>query len=330
MDKPATIVIDVRNLTKVFADQRAVDDVSFTVPSACIFGFVGPSGSGKTTAIRLLLGLYPPTSGEVLVFGVPPTSFTRRDKQRIGYMPQSSVLYPELSVRQNLAFAGRVYGVGWGRRKRMRTLLELVELREHQHKLARNVSGGMQRRLALASTLVHEPDLIFLDEPTTGVDPVLRRKFWDAFRDLRHEGRTLFVTTQYVSEVENCDFVGLMSDGGLLAVDTPTGLRRRAYGGDMVDMTPERPLERAELAGLRALPFTTGPIRYAGENTIRLTVDDATTAMPQIVEWGTAHGIKIDSISQESPSFDDVFVELIRRHREAAPEAGGGDRGGPR
>jgi ABC-2 type transport system ATP-binding protein len=146
-------VIIANGLTKQFGDQYAVNRVTFSVPSGLIFGYVGPSGSGKTTTMKLLLGLLRPTEGEISVLGLPPVSFDKKTRTRIGYMPQSFALYPGLTVRQNLHFAGRIYGLSWGRRKRMRELLDFVELREHSHKRAGDISGGMQRRLSLAATL---------------------------------------------------------------------------------------------------------------------------------------------------------------------------------
>src|SRR5512143_371187 len=229
-------VISVQHLTKKFGDETAVQDVSFDVSRASIFGFIGPSGSGKTTTIRLLTGVYTPTDGQVIVLDHNPAQFSRNERARLGYMPQLFVLYPNLTVWENLNFAASLYGMGLFRGKRLKGALKFVELYEHRWKLARDISGGMLRRLSLAATLVHDPQLIFLDEPTAGIDPVLRRKFWDHFRELKSQGRTIFITTQYVSEADNCDLVGVMNEGRLVLVDTPDRLRQRAMGGDVVEL----------------------------------------------------------------------------------------------
>jgi ABC-2 type transport system ATP-binding protein len=229
-------VIQTRELTKVFVGETAVDAITMDVPEGCVFGFIGPSGSGKTTTVRLLMGLFKPDAGEATVLGHRPAEFSRRDRERIGYLPQLFVLYPDLTVWENMNFAASLYGVPFLRSKRLHELLDLVELREDKHKLVRNISGGMQRRLSLASTLIHNPDLVFLDEPTAGIDPILRKKFWDYFKVLQTNGHTLFVTTQYVGEAAYCDFVGVMSEGKLVTVNTPEGLRREAYGGDIIKL----------------------------------------------------------------------------------------------
>jgi len=194
------LVIKTQNLTKKFGGEVAVDAINLEVPEGSIFGYIGPSGSGKTTTVRLLMGLHVPDEGEISVLGVQPSRFRRRDRERIGYLPQLFVLYPDLTVWENMNFAASLYGVPFLRSKRLNELLDLVELKEDKHKLVRNISGGMQRRLSLAATLVHDPDLLFLDEPTAGIDPILRHKFWDYFKQLQTEVHTRLVTTQDVGE----------------------------------------------------------------------------------------------------------------------------------
>lgn len=311
------ILICCQDLTKQFNDQVVVNRVSFEISAGSIFGFIGPSGCGKTTTVRLLTGIYHPTSGEVSVFGVPPKDFTLLEREKIGYMPQHFVLYPDLTVSENLNFAASIYGVGRGRRKRIRELLDFVELFDHRKKLVRNISGGMKRRLSLASTLAHAPQLLFLDEPTGGIDPVLRRKFWDFFGELRASGKTLFVTTQYVSEAAYCDLVGLMVAGNLLVVDSPEGLRHRALGGEVVLLRTSGPLDFQHAHALEDLPFVIGNLERIDENEVRVVVKDASKAMPDILEWAQTQGLAVDSIEEYFPPFDDVFISLIRRYHHA-------------
>ena len=309
-------IIQTNGLTKRFGHEFAVRDVTFQVTRGQIFGFIGPSGSGKTTTIRMLTGNYKQTSGEVLVFNTPPTKFTQEMRERIGYMPQLSILYPNLSVWENLNFIASIYGMSLLRRKRLNELLDFVELKEHKRKLARDISGGMQRRLSLAATLVHKPDLIFLDEPTAGVDPVLRSKFWDHFRKLREQERTLFITTQYVGEAAYCDLVGVMREGRLLMVDTPEGLRYRAYGGDVVNLQTVEPMDVKTEQALGQEHFVKGKIIRAEGNCVRIVVDDASTAIPALLDWCRANSVYVHSVDQFFPPFDDVFVQLVKEDEE--------------
>jgi len=304
--------ISVRHLTKKFGEEIAVQDISFEIPPASIFGFIGPSGSGKTTTVRLLTGVYAPSAGEVVVLGHNPVRFPRDERAHLGYMPQLFVLYPNLTVWENLNFAASLYGMSLFRAKRLHEALRFVELYEHRGKLARNISGGMLRRLSLAATLVHDPQLIFLDEPTAGIDPILRRKFWDHFRELKNMGRTIFITTQYVSEADNCDLVGVQNNGKLLLVDTPTGIRHHAYGGDIVDFNTTEPFDfQAELA-LRSLPFVLPKTSRTGSNSMRIIVDRASTATPELMNWANQKNIKVKALEDYMPPFEDVFVELMR------------------
>jgi ABC-2 type transport system ATP-binding protein len=311
--KEATIKpVEVRELTKEFDKQAVVDRVSFDIAPGTIFGFIGPSGSGKTTTVRMLTGIYLPTSGEVRVLGHKPTLFTRHDRERIGYMPQHFVLYPDLSVWENLSFAASIYGIGFGRAKYMKELLDFVELTPMKNKRVKQISGGEQRRLSLASTLAHDPDLIFLDEPTTGLDPILRKKFWDYFTDLKKSGITLFVTTQYVSDAAYCDVVGIMAEGKLVAMDTPVGLRRQALGGEVVILRALDRVDQRQILSLSRLSFVKRAERY-GENEVRIIVKSAPEAIPALVEWSREKGIRVESIQEYTPPYDDVFVSLIRK-----------------
>lgn len=309
--------VQVEELTKQFGDEVVVDHVSFEVAPGSIFGFIGPSGSGKTTTLRMLTGIYHPTQGKVKVLGHAPGAFTRHDREMIGYMPQHFVLYPDLTVWENLNFAASIYGVGFRRKKQMRRLLEFVELLDHRNKRVRNISGGQQRRLSIAATLIHEPKLLFLDEPTTGLDPVLRKKLWDYFQSLKENGITIFVTTQYVSDAEYCDTVGMMNEGRLIALDTPDGLRRQALGGEVVILRSSEQILYQQIQSLVQLPLVRRVEQY-GKNELRITVDNAPAAIPELVQWSKSTGMLVESIQAYLPPFDDVFVSLIRKEGQSA------------
>ena len=213
----------------IFAKDAGVFDQTYELPEGTIFGMIGPSGCGKTTTVRLMIGLLAPERGNLTCAGPGADSLSRRRRERIGYMPQQFVLYPNLTW-ENLNFVASLYGMGYCRRRKQRwsKVLEFVELSDARDRLGSQLSGGMQRRLELACTLVHDPLLMFADEPTAGIDPVLRGKFWDHFRQLRDQGRTLFVTTQYVGEASLLRLGGGDARGPRCwLVDTPEGLRRR-------------------------------------------------------------------------------------------------------
>lgn len=305
-------VATTQNVTKTFGDEVAVNDLSMYVPRGSIFGFIGPSGCGKTTTVRLLTGVHAPTSGQIEVLGKDPMHFTKSDREKIGYLIQNFVLYPELTVWENLNFASSFYGVSLlGRSRRLNHLLEFVELTEDRNKRASALSGGMKRRLSLAATMVHNPELLFLDEPTAGIDPLLRRKFWDYFKKLQEEGHTLFVTTQYVGEAAYCDMVGVMYEGRLLMVATPENLRKKAFGGEIVSIKTSEWIRYENRKKLEDLPFVHGKVKVINDSEIELIVDEASTAMPALIEASKAARINIETIEEIIPPYDDVFVRII-------------------
>jgi len=310
------MVINLEGVTKTFGVQNAADDLTFKLPNGKIIGLIGPSGSGKTTTVRLMTGIYHPSKGQIRVLNSDPQSFTQLEREKIGYMTQNFVLYPDLSVRENLNFTAAIYGLGhWRRNRRIKDLLKFVELDADSKKLAKNISGGMQRRLALAASLIHNPDLIFLDEPTAGIDPILRRKFWDHFLELRDQGKTLVITTQYVNEATYCDLVGVMADGKLLFLKTPDNLIKSAFGGDVLDLRTLNPLSEALTRELEQLPYIQGKLSYFNDGTLRLIVDEASTALPQVIDWFKSNGLDLPSAEEYLPPYDDVFVKLIEDYR---------------
>jgi ABC-2 type transport system ATP-binding protein len=308
------VIIHTHDLNKSFGGVTAVNNLNLDIPAGSIFGFIGPSGCGKTTSVRLMLGIYTPDSGEVRVLQQSPQKFGRRERGQIGYLPQQFVLYPELSVWENLNFAASLYGVPVRRKKRLQELLDLVELTGQEKKKVQNLSGGMQRRLSLAAAIIHDPPLIFLDEPTAGIDPVLRRKFWDYFHMLKTAGHTLFVTTQYVGEAAYCDYVGVMANGRLLMVETPDDLRRRALGGEIIRLYTASFLTEVQFNTLRGQPFVgEGKAFRLRDSGVEIVVDKANATLPLLLQWCQEEDIVVESASEYVPLFDDVFVQLIEQ-----------------
>jgi ABC-2 type transport system ATP-binding protein len=311
-------MIQLRDVSKSFDDEAVVKDMSFDVMQGEIFGFIGPSGSGKTTTIRLITGVYQPTSGTVRLMGADPTHTSRQVQERFGYMPQHFVLYPNLTVRENLYFAASLYGMGIAaRHRRVREVLKFVELWDARNKVAENISGGMQRRVQLAAALLHNPPLLFTDEPTAGIDPVLRGKFWDEFRRLRDEGRTIFVTTQYVGESEYCDRVGVIREGRVIALDTPLNLRRLAMGGDAVDIESDQ-FNPAAVFSLSQLPFVR-QVHPQSSREVRVLVEEAGAAIPVLMDAMSDNQCTVQRIEEYRPSFDEVFIELMRQDEALHP-----------
>jgi ABC-2 type transport system ATP-binding protein len=312
---PQSIIV-VDRVTKAFGEDAGVFDLGFEVPAGTIFGLIGPSGCGKTTTVRLMTGLYKPDRGNLSVLGRNPSRFGLRTRERIGYMPQHFVLYPNLTVWENLNFVASLYGMGYlSRRKWLNQALDFVELNDARSRLGSQLSGGMQRRLELACTLVHDPLLIFADEPTAGIDPVLRGKFWDHFRNLRDLGRTLFMTTQYVGEAAYCDLVGVMRAGRLIHVDTPDNLRRAAFGGEIIQLVvdPGQAYDVAKL--LQTQPFVKD-VRRSPEQPglLYVYVDDASDTLPQIFNVMQEHPeVNVQQADKYMPPFDDVFIRLMEQ-----------------
>jgi ABC-2 type transport system ATP-binding protein len=322
--RDAAIFVD--GARKRFGNVVALDRISLSVPTGTILGLIGPSGSGKTTTVRLLTGALTPDQGTVRVLGEEPRRFRRQTRARIGYMPQQFTLYPDLTAAENVDFMASMFGLLWlRRRRRVREALQIVELWDARKRRASALSGGMQRRLELACALVHDPALYFLDEPTAGIDPILRGRVWEELHRLKDAGRTLLVTTQYVNEAEECDNVALIAHGRLLALATPDDLRREAMGGDMIEVETTDPFDGAML---RKLPEVRD-VRAQGPRTFQVVVDEAGAATPAVVDAINEAGGDVAAAREVRPSFDDVFAELVERdtrsrdaESSAAKEAG--------
>jgi len=317
--------IEAINVSLVFGEHAGVFDQTYRVPEGTILGLIGPSGCGKTTTVRLALGLYRPQTGTIRVLGADPATFRAEHRARIGYIPQQFVLYPNLSVAENAEFIASLYGMRSHQiRRRLNELLEFVDLAAARNRLGRQLSGGMQRRLMLVGALMHNPDLLFADEPTAGIDPVLRGRFWEYFRTLRDEGRTLLITTQIVSEAMYCDYVAVMRQGRLLAIDTPQNLKRRALGGEIIHLTLANPANLAKAIGaLRRYPHVK-EVRHVpdSDRELYVTVDDAGDWLPEVLnvlEDPQGPNIVVESAEELALTFDDVFIRIIRQW-EAQPE----------
>lgn len=315
-----TPVIEARNLTRRFGRVTAVEGLDLSIGRGEVFGLIGPDGAGKTTTLRLLAAVMLPTSGQARVLGFD----TRREAERIrggvGYMPQRFSLYGDLNVAENLAFFADVFGVrGAERRQRIERLLSFARLTEFTRRRAAALSGGMQKKLALACTLVHAPQVIFLDEPTTGVDPISRREFWDILADLHVAGVTIVVSTPYMDEAERCSRVGLMYESRLVECDTPEALRRQVPGELIAIWTPQVARARTALQGLSdVLEIQTyGDVLHA-------FVADAAAMTPRIRAALAAAAVPVTEIKQTSPRVEEAFISLIqRRQRQQMPAQNG-------
>lgn len=303
-------VITFADAGKQFGDEWVIRNLDFTLPPGTILGLVGPSGSGKTTMVRMANGVHAPDEGSVEVLGKPPTDFSSRDRTEIGYLPQSPVLFDTLSLWENLNFQASLNGVRFRRRKRLHELLDLVDLRGQEKKLVGDASGGMKRRLALAATLVHDPDLLMLDEPTAGIDPILRRRFWEHFRALRDRGQTLVITTQYVGEATDCDVVGLLANGSIAAFGSPGALRHQAFGGEIIEIQVRATIDD-ELTSELARDSEVLSVDAVDPHRLRMIVTDGGNVLPRVVQRTQELGHEVVDSEEVVPPFDEVFIELV-------------------
>ncbi len=306
-------VVQTSSLTKRFGSLVAVDNMDLSVKAGEIFGFLGPNGAGKTTTVRILCGLMAPTSGKATVVGHDVVREPEEVKQRIGYMPQSYGLYDDLTVEENLNFFGGVYRVPPDeRRKRVDEILQLVRLEEFRKQFSGQLSGGMKRRLSLAVSLIHNPELLILDEPTAGIDPPLRRVFWKYFRHLNQLGVTFFINTHYMDEAELCDRLALINYGRLVAVGTPTELKRKAIGGERIELvTVDEAKAISILEGAEYVREIS-----ASDGIVRLIVDEASSVIPKLASFLKERGLEVLQIRQSQPSLEDVFIKLVQETGE--------------
>jgi ABC-2 type transport system ATP-binding protein len=307
-----TAAVEVEKLSKVFGDFVAVDAVSFSVEAGEVFGFLGPNGAGKTTTIKMLTGLVPPSSGRGTVAGLDILKQGKEIKRHIGYMSQLFSLYADLTVEENIAFFSGLYGVPRERRAARRDwVLEMAGLGGQLHRLTGELSLGWKQRLALGCAVLHEPPVLFLDEPTSGVDPISRRGFWDLIYALAAGGTTVFVTTHYMEEAEFCHRLALMNRGRLIALDTPARLREGMR---------EPLLEARTRDGSRAVEALEGAPGVGQVGLFGRAVhiglkegEDAERDRARLRELLAGKGIAVESIERIEPSLEDVFIALVER-----------------
>jgi ABC-2 type transport system ATP-binding protein len=298
-------VIQVENLTRRFGEFVAVDHVSFDVHEGEVVGYLGPNGSGKTTTIRMLLGLLEPSDGKATVLGFDAFRQSEDVRAHAGYMSQKFAIYDDLTVLENLTFYGGVYGIT--EKARIKRTLDLVGLAGHDNTLTRSLSAGWRQRLALGIALVHEPKLLFLDEPTSGVDPTARRAFWDLIYELAGNGVTILVTTHYMDEAEYCERVGIMRDGKLLAMDTPSNLKKNLIPGNVWEVYAE-PLQN----GLAVLPDVEGVLRVGLAGDHLRTITERGKKKEDLLKVLEAQNVNVRDIVIGEPTVEDVFISLAR------------------
>lgn len=306
------IVVD--NLTKRFGDFVAVDGISFAVSRGEVYGWLGPNGAGKTTTIRMLLGLLRPSAGSCRVLGYDPATEAKAMQAHVGYMSQLFTLYRDLTARENIRFYGQVYGLSRADlRRREGEILEMAGLVGRENELTANLSGGWKQRLALGCAIVHRPEVLFLDEPTAGVDPISRRRFWELIYSLAREGVTILVTTHYMDEAELCQRVGFISQGRLLALDTPARLKETQMRGQVLEIdcsdseAAMRVLQMARESG--RLPLDEVAL-YGAQ--IHAVVPDAHAFRRPLEELLEAEGIAVRAIDWIAPTLEDVFISAVR------------------
>jgi ABC-2 type transport system ATP-binding protein len=306
-------IISVQGLTKVFGDFTAVDHVSFEVQPGEVIGYLGHNGSGKTTTIRMLCGLLHPTSGSARMLGIDVFKEPEKVKPQIGYMSQKFALYDDLTVAENLEFYSGIYAVPRSiEKKRLQEIYAMAGLEGRTHVLTSQLSGGWRQRLALGCALVHSPRLLFLDEPTSGVDPVARREFWDLIYELAEGGTTVFVTTHYMDEAEHCSRIGFMNSGRLRAFDTPSGLKENHLHGAAWSLDVDPLLETVEL--LSSLPGI-AQARLSGDRAQAIVAAGHWTheTLAQRLQEG---GMTVTGIEDVEPTLEDVFTLLAHQDQE--------------
>jgi ABC-2 type transport system ATP-binding protein len=312
-------LIVTEHLSRRFGPIKAVSDLDLTIPRGAVFGLVGPDGAGKTTTLRLLATILTPTAGRATVDGHDTVTDAQAIKPRVGYMAQEFRLYGDLSVQENLDFFADMCAVhGAVRRERMARLLHFARLTEFTRRRASQLSGGMKKKLALACSLIHQPDILLLDEPTTGVDPVARREFWDILSDLHLQGVTMVVSTPYMDEAERCSAIALLHAGRLVVSGTPAQIKALVTG-EVIEVCPQaegqagQVMRRAQQL-LGALPGVLEVQTYG--NLLHLVVNDGASTLPAVAATLRGHGIEPNGLRITAARMEEAFIWLIRRQAD--------------
>lgn len=301
--------VEAKNLTVKFGSFTAVDHISFHVNPGEIFGFLGANGAGKTTTIRVLCGLLAPTSGEVRVAGLDPRKGLSAIKAKVGYMSQKFTLYPDLTVDENLEFAAALHKIPKEiQERRRREGLEIIAFKPKGNQLVRELSGGTRQEVALVAALLHDPEILFLDEPTAGVSPVSRSRFWSIIRGLSQRGKTVFVTTHYLDEAENCVRIALMRDGRIVALDSPADLKRKTFHEPLVELTPKAGATEGWLKALKKY----SAVRSVKPYGMRYHAVVSSLAAWKGIARSMAGAFKAKPIK---PLLEDVFIRVVEGNK---------------
>ncbi|MEN6615993.1 MAG: ABC transporter ATP-binding protein [Syntrophorhabdus sp.] len=300
------VAVTVKGLTRTFGQFKAVDDIDLTVTRGEVFGFLGPNGAGKSTTIRMLCGLLLPSAGTGTVQGFDIMTQSEEIKKNIGYMSQKFSLYDDLTIEENIDFFSGIYGVPDSKKnERKEWVLDMAGITDKRTSITRTMASGFKQRLALGCAVIHEPPIIFLDEPTSGVDPISRRRFWNLIYDMSSKGTTVFVTTHYLDEAEYCDRLALIYRGKIIAEGRPDIMKKKYMHKDILEISVSRIIEALDVLGKGGFDAALfGSVIHA-------TVDNAASATPRIRSLLDSAHIEISDIAQIRPSLEDVFVSLI-------------------
>jgi ABC-2 type transport system ATP-binding protein len=314
---PNGLAVEIHDLVKTFGTFVAVDRVSLQVPKGEIFGFLGPNGAGKSTTIRMLCGLLTPTAGEARVNGLEVATQPEEIRRSIGYMSQKFSLYDDLTVEENIDFFSGIYGVPRARRaERKAYVLAMANIEEKRKALTRTLSGGWKQRLALGCAILHDPPVLFLDEPTSGVDPIARGAFWGLIHDLSESGHTVFVSTHYMDEAEYCHRLALMYRGKMIALGAPAELKKSLTGHTLLELESTDPL--ATMRALEGADEVADVAVFGSGLHVTLGDADAEAGMDRVRRRLAVEGIAINHLAQIEPSMEDVFVAMIEAEERKA------------